>query len=163
MAALRPAALLVAATLAALAAALPVPPSGRFPFDNAPSSITGAWKGAAASTEPVIILADTKGGGHISLRQPSSGAEVITTLVNYTSYMCLDDHTFLTVQEGISYPSMTRIKQCSIIFLNATHRAVNSLPFEGGNCPNTPWVGFALASGGAFVSSNVYEYLPGVL
>jgi hypothetical protein len=142
--------------------AIPVPPSGRFAYHGAPDLATGAWVAVAENSDPGVIVAVRSAGGQISQRQPSTG-EVVTTVINYISYQCINNNTFVATTEGISYPTMTPVSQCSIFFVNETHRAVNSLPLSGGLCPNAVFAGFNLGPNGAYVSSNIYTYVDGVL
>ena len=142
--------------------AIPLPPTGRFAFPGGPDLITGAWKAFASAPEPMVLLAVAGAGGQVSQRQSRSG-EVITTLITYTSYQCIDDYTFFATTEGISFPSMYTVAQCGIYFINATHRATNNLPLDGGQCPNAAFVGYNLNPNGAFLSSNIYDYVDGVM
>ncbi|KAL4551142.1 hypothetical protein Ndes2526B_g05451 [Nannochloris sp. 'desiccata'] len=140
----------------------PVPPSGRFAYPGGPDLATGVWMAVAENSDSAVVMAVANAGGQLSVRQPSTG-EVITTVINYISYECIDDNVFVATIEGISYPTLAQISQCSIYFINETHRAVNSLPLSGGKCPNAAFSGFNLGPNGAFVSSNIYRYVDGVL
>jgi hypothetical protein len=142
--------------------AIPVPPGGNFAYPGAPELATGAWKAVAENTDPTMIMAVPNANGQLSQRQPTIG-ETVTTVISYVSYQCVNDNTFVATTKGISYPSLTAISQCSIVYINETHRAVNSLPLSGGQCPNAAFAGFNLGTNGAYVSSNIYEYVDGVL
>lgn len=141
---------------------LRLPPTGRFAFPGGPDLATGAWKAVDSSPDPMVVLAAAHAGGQVSQRQSRTG-EVITTVIKYTSHHCVDENTFYATTEGISYPSMFTVRQCGIYFINATHRAANNLPLDGGVCPNAAFVGYNLNPNGAFLSSNIYDYIDGVM
>jgi len=140
----------------------PVPPSGRFAYPGGPDLATGVWKAVAENSDSAVVMAVADASGQLSFRQPSTG-EVVSTVISYISYECISNDTFIATTEGISYPTLAPISQCSIYFINETHRAVNSLPLSGGKCPNAAFAGFKLGPNGAFSRSNIYEYVDGVL
>jgi hypothetical protein len=140
----------------------PVPPSGRFAYPGGPDLATGVWKAVAENSDSAVVMAVADAGGQLSFRQPNIG-EVVTTVISYISYECISNNTFVATTEGISYPTLAPISQCSIYFINETHRAVNSLPLSGGKCPNAAFAGFNLGPNGAYASSNIYRYVDGVL